>query len=49
MNTVALLMVYWVPMKGLFNKTFYRFTAGFISILIAAFTLVALVRHFETV
>ncbi len=35
-------------MKGLFNRTFYRFTAGFIGILIAAFTLVALVRHFET-
>ncbi|MBP9749921.1 MAG: hypothetical protein KBD21_04275 [Candidatus Pacebacteria bacterium] len=34
-------------MKDLFNVTFYRFTMGFIGILLAAFTIVALARHLD--
>ncbi len=35
-------------MKDLFNKTFYRFTMGFMSIILVAFLLVVVVSHIDT-
>gem|GEM_PF-5251116 len=35
-------------MKNLFNKTFYKFTLGFVGILLASFTLAAIVSHLDT-
>jgi hypothetical protein len=35
-------------MKNLFNKSFFRFTIGFIGILIVSFALAALVSHIDT-
>jgi hypothetical protein len=34
-------------MKDLFNKTFYRFTFGFIGILLASFMLAAIVSNID--
>lgn len=34
-------------MKGLFNRTFYRFTIGFMGILIASFAVAAVVAHLD--
>ncbi len=34
-------------MKQMFNKTFYRFTLGFISILIASFVLASIVSSLD--
>lgn len=34
-------------MNGLFNRTFFRFTLGFVSILIASFALAAVVAHYD--
>jgi len=38
---------YTVGMRNLFNKTFYRFTLGFIGILIASFLLIAVASRLE--
>ncbi|MBP9760038.1 MAG: hypothetical protein KBD24_01580 [Candidatus Pacebacteria bacterium] len=34
-------------MKNIFNKSFYRFTIGFVGILFASFALAAAVSHIE--
>jgi hypothetical protein len=34
-------------MKDLFNKSFYRFTMGFVSILLVSFALAAVVVHID--
>jgi len=34
-------------MKDLFNKSFYRFTLGFVGILLASFVLAAVVSHID--
>jgi len=36
-------------MKDLFNRNFYRFTLGFIGILIASFALAAVVSHLDEI
>jgi hypothetical protein len=36
-----------VSMKDLFNKTFYRFTMGFVSIILVAFLVVVVVTHID--
>ncbi len=35
-------------MRRLFNKTFYRFTMGFIGILLASFALAAVVANIDS-
>ncbi len=35
-------------MKDLFNRTFFRFTLGFIGILLVSFALAAIVSHLDT-
>lgn len=35
-------------MKDLFNNTFFKFTLGFVSILIASFAFVAVVSHIDS-
>lgn len=35
-------------MKNLFNKNFYRFTMGFIGILLASFVLAAIVANLDS-
>jgi hypothetical protein len=38
---------YAVRMKNLFNKSFYRFTMGFLGILLVSFVLTAIVTNLD--
>ena len=38
-----------MPNVGLFNRTFFKFTIGFMAILLVAFLIVAAVSYYESI
>ncbi len=48
MHSFGMLYIYSNHMKDLFNNTFFKFTLGFVGILIASFAFIAVVSHIDS-